>query len=156
VTAPEYRTGVDDDRIMSDAEWNSLPMSFKLRVFLDIVINPQARREAHAAAEDRLRREGKPVQLAGLLLHAAQEHFGRRRSAAARVGAGDVVARLGVLLLPRSSRCRYLEEWRGELHDLRADGAPWWRRVGHVARLGLQCAPLTAFVLRRSARRAVD
>jgi len=59
-------------------------------------------------------------------------------------------------LLPVTSRMRYLEEWLGELYDLRAEGAPWWRCVGYIAGIVAGAAPSLAVVLRRSGRRAVD
>ena len=58
-------------------------------------------------------------------------------------------------LLPGRSRSRYLEEWRGELYDLRADGAWWWQRAGYIIGV-LYAASALAITLRRSRARAVD
>jgi hypothetical protein len=58
--------------------------------------------------------------------------------------------------LPGAAQARYLEEWRGELYDLRGEGARWWRRAGYVAQVLLFTAPVLAVTLRLSARKAVD
>jgi hypothetical protein len=153
MTDPQGQAGGDGQPMMSDKEWRDFPLRFKLRVLVDIVIDSEARRVARAAAERR-RRNDDTVERFADLLDAMEQYTARQASD--RMDVGDLVARLGVRLLPRSSRARYLEEWRGELHDLRAEGALWRHQVAHVARLIAWCAPRTAFVLRRNARRAVD
>ncbi|HYN96662.1 MAG TPA: hypothetical protein VES42_22705 [Pilimelia sp.] len=60
------------------------------------------------------------------------------------------------MLLPVPDRQRWLEEWRGELYDLRADGARWWRRAAYVADIVLRGAPRQAITLRRQGHRAVE
>lgn len=64
--------------------------------------------------------------------------------------------RLIIVLLPAGVRDRYLEEWRGELYDLRADGQPWWRRTAYILDIALRGAPRQAVTLRRRGRRAIE
>lgn len=59
-------------------------------------------------------------------------------------------------LLPGRTGPRYLEEWRGELYDRRADGERWWRRAGYVAGIVLYAVPILAVTLRLNRVRAVD
>ncbi|MGX6606090.1 hypothetical protein ACWKSP_28770 [Micromonosporaceae bacterium Da 78-11] len=71
-----------------------------------------------------------------------------------RVGASMVRGAAGAL--PRERRARYVEEWRGELYDLRAEGARWWQRAGYLATILLYVAPVLAVTLRLSRTKAVD
>ena len=65
------------------------------------------------------------------------------------------VLRAAAAALPHAMRDRYVEEWRGELYDLRAEGARWWRRVAHLLGLVRGCARL-AVIARRDQQKAVD
>jgi hypothetical protein len=63
---------------------------------------------------------------------------------------------MSVAVLPEPERQRWLEEWAGELYDLRSDGESWWRRAIHVAAITLRAAPTLAITLRIHARKAID
>ncbi|SNY38343.1 hypothetical protein [Paractinoplanes atraurantiacus] len=78
---------------------------------------------------------------------------GTNRSDADRTATN--VIRFAVIVLPADMRERYLEEWRGELHDLRAEGVSRWRRALFVGDLLRASVPL-AITLRRDRRRQVD
>lgn len=65
-------------------------------------------------------------------------------------------ARSSARLLPAGVAARYAEEWAGELYDLRAEGASWWRRARHVTGILLCAVPLLAVQLRPRPRRVVD
>ena len=58
-------------------------------------------------------------------------------------------------LLPATVRETYVEEWRGWLHDLRVDGAPWHRRLAELLSIVL-AAPRLAVTLWLTRQRAVD
>lgn len=60
------------------------------------------------------------------------------------------------MLLPRSARLRWLEEWRGELYDLRADAEPWWRRAAYVIDVVFRSGPHLAVSLRLRRGRVTD
>ncbi|MEV4773122.1 hypothetical protein [Micromonospora humida] len=69
-------------------------------------------------------------------------------------GAGGMVLLRGAAgLLPGWAACRYREEWAGELYDLRAEGAPWWTRVGYLLGV-LLCALRLAVGLRLGGERS--
>lgn len=77
---------------------------------------------AHANRQSRVNRQS--AGRAAALTRVVDAAFGPPRW-----GLGSLL-RLIIMLLPAGTRDRYLEEWRGELYDLRADGAPWpltWR-----------------------------
>ncbi|MEU5549029.1 hypothetical protein ABZ738_04600 [Micromonospora sp. NPDC047793] len=59
-------------------------------------------------------------------------------------------------LLPGEAADRYREEWLGELYDLRAEGASWWRRVGYVLGIVVCSVPRLAVSLRLRRYWAVD
>ncbi|MDT5039196.1 MAG: hypothetical protein QOE51_181 [Actinoplanes sp.] len=68
----------------------------------------------------------------------------------------ESLLRVIATLLPGPARHRYLEEWRGELYDLDAEGTPWWRQAGHVVGVVLCAAPVMAVTLRLRRTRVVD
>lgn len=59
-------------------------------------------------------------------------------------------------LLPSNLRGRYIEEWRGELYDMRMEGAPWRNCVIQVVVIALQAVPRLAVTLRQAVRKTVD
>ncbi|WFE56657.1 hypothetical protein [Micromonospora sp. WMMD712] len=70
-------------------------------------------------------------------------------------GAGIAMLLRGAAgLLPGSAVSRYCEEWTGELYDLRAEGAPWWRRAGYVLGILLCSVPRLAVALRLGGERS--
>ncbi|MGY3520959.1 hypothetical protein ACVMYR_32165 [Micromonospora sp. PTRAS2] len=70
-------------------------------------------------------------------------------------GAGTAMLLRGAAgLLPGSAVSRYGEEWMGELYDLRAEGAPWWSRVGYVLGILLWSVPRLAVALRLGGERS--
>lgn len=75
--------------------------------------------------------------------------YGRRRGAG-RSACGLLVA--ASRLLPASSRERYLEEFRAELHDVAACGAGRWQQVRYAARQFVRAVPV-AVAVRVSGRR---
>ncbi|HYN96661.1 MAG TPA: hypothetical protein VES42_22700, partial [Pilimelia sp.] len=76
------------------------------------------------------------------------------RSTTGSVGSGLLGRAAGVLYGDVGTR--YAEEWRGELYDLRAEGARWWQRAGYVIGVLLWAAPVVAVTSRLSRARAVD
>lgn len=63
---------------------------------------------------------------AGVVAQAIVQRLADRHTQGA---SGVVLLHLAGLLLPAPSRQRWMEEWRGELYDLRAEGARWWSRA---------------------------
>ncbi|MFJ8691075.1 hypothetical protein [Micromonospora wenchangensis] len=79
---------------------------------------------------------------------------GGERNAGLRPESGGAVLLRGAAgLLPGWAACRYREEWAGELYDLRAEGAPWWTRVGYLLGV-LLCALRLAVGLRLGGERS--
>ncbi|MFI2577463.1 hypothetical protein ACH5AJ_35320 [Streptomyces rochei] len=76
-------------------------------------------------------------------------------NAGPRHGSGGAMLMRGAAgLLPGWAACRYREEWAGELYDLRAEGAPWWRRAGYILGILLFSAPRLAVGLRLGGERS--
>ncbi|MEU7617255.1 hypothetical protein AB0B27_14345 [Micromonospora rifamycinica] len=77
------------------------------------------------------------------------------RNAGPRPGSGGAVLLRGAAgLLPGWAASRYREEWVGELYDLRAEGAPWWRRAGYLLGILLCSVPRLAVGLRLGGERS--
>jgi hypothetical protein len=64
--------------------------------------------------------------------------------------------RAGAALLPNGAGARYAEEWCGEFHDMRSDGATWWARLAFVVGILGRAVPVLAVTLRLSRVRAAD
>ncbi|WP_194822397.1 hypothetical protein [Micromonospora sp. S-DT3-3-22] len=78
-----------------------------------------------------------------------------RRNVRLLPGAGGAVLLRGAAgLLPGWAACRYREEWAGELYDLRAEGASWWRRAGYILGILLCGVPKLAVGLRLGGERS--
>lgn len=77
------------------------------------------------------------------------------RNAGLLPGVGGAVLLHGAAgLLPGWALCRYREEWAGELYDLRAEGASWWRRTGYLLGILLFSTPRLAVGLRLGGERS--
>lgn len=79
----------------------------------------------------------------------------RIRPGSAHPHAGDHCVGVLALLLPKTVRGRYIEEWRAELFDQRASFVSWRSRLAYLGRLAISC-PITAMSVRFRIRRAVE
>ncbi|MBO4161373.1 hypothetical protein [Micromonospora antibiotica] len=150
----ELKTPVDDTPQVADGPNAAVAVAVAVAAFVAVAVVAAVTAFADVAAVTAFAAVT-VAAVGGLAAFVAVLNVADELNAGARPGSGGTVLLRGAAgLLPGWAVCRYREEWAGELYDLRAEGAPWWRRAGYILGILLFSAPRLAVGLRLGGERS--